>query len=168
MKISEEISKKEYREIQRFNYFVKQNNGKWILGGGICGITIAMINIISSGKVSVGAIVFICFPFVAALLSLLRINALSDKLYEKDINKWTIEITDDYIAAKPDNMKQTIKIKSDDWYRAYELKSVILLYFNKNQFFTLCKKEFSKEELMEVKGMIYDKIGSAFKVRTQK
>lgn len=168
MKIKETISKEEYKEVQTFYFYNKCKYGFWIVLGTIFCYGVSIINIISSRELSIGCIVFMLIPIISILLTNRKINSVVEKLYDKDIKEWEFDITKDYISARPAGSKQFVKVNSRDWYRAYELKSVIILYFNIHQFFTISKNVLNDDELMEVKGYIYDRLGNKFKLKNKR
>lgn len=168
MEIHQIISKEQYREIQKFCFYKKHNQYIFYILTGLFLIAMGVVNIVTEKNVSVGAIVFIMIPFIIFPLTNIRINDVVSKLYEKDIREWYITINKDMIEAKLDNKKQGLKLPSKMWLKAYELNSIILVYFNSNQFISISKKELSKEQLMEVKGILYDTLGRKFHLKKAK
>ena len=168
MEIHQIITKEQYRDIQTFYFYRKRHRGVLFALVAFIGISIGVINIVSTGSVSIGAVVFILAPFIAYPLTNVRISDVVSNLYEKDIKEWYITIMPTMIEARTDKNKTGLKLPSAMWMRAYELKSVILLYFNTNQFITISKNELSPEKLMEVKGIIYDVLGRKFHLKKAK
>ena len=168
MEISEYITKEQYREIQTFYFYKKRHRVFFIALIAFLGIGIDVINIVSTKSLSVGAVVFMVAPFITIPLTNYRIKSAVDGLYERDIKEWLITITENSIEAKPNKSSKGLIVAATDWKKAYELKSVILLYFSSNQFITISKSNLSDEGLMKLKGIIYDVLGNRFHLRKKK
>jgi len=163
--VNEEITKEEYLEIQRFYFYKKSHRLLWIVVLSLFCFFMVGINIYSTKNIQIGTVFITLVPFLSVILTELRIRQLVNTLYKNDIRTWKIEMDQEKINAFLNDGKHPLTLDKTLWKKAYELKTVILIYFTKEQFLTICKKDISREELIAIKGFLYNVMYSNFKAR---
>jgi len=166
--LDEEISFDNYIEIQRFYFYKKKHRLWWIILLSVLCILISGVNILATRRVSVGAVFFLLLPIFSIIATELNIIRVCKSMFAQDAKKWHIEVEKDCVRAKMEGMTQTLKIHFSLWRIAYELDSVILLYFGDFQYITIVKDAVSPEELVFIKGVLYDKLFGNFKLKVKK
>lgn len=162
MKINfnEEISLEEYTDIQKWFFMKKKKMDYYLAAVVLLGIAIMLYSIFVRNTYYGTQWAIILAPFVYRPFCIAKIKRLAKKSYEKDITKWEIDIENNMIKARPKDETTYTSSRIRDIYMVYELKSVLLIYFNRDLFITISKKACKDDDYMKIRAMLYDGMDS--------
>ncbi len=155
----ESISLEEYQEIQTWFFMKKKKMDYYLLGISLCGIAIMLYTMLVRHVYYGTQWIIILLPIIYRPITLRKIKKLAKQSYENDTTEWKIEIKNHDIKATPKGDTVYTMIKYSDIFMVYELKSVMLIYFNKDFFVTVAKKDIKEEDYMKLREELYDLLG---------
>ncbi len=165
IKIEQNVSKEQYYEIQKFFFYKKKHMTFYIAFITICGILAAYSDIAIRKEIPWFGMVLILLGVITVIATNIRLKKIAELMYEMDITEWIITVEPEKLSMMAKNMTVPMTLKASSLVSAYELNSVILVYFAREQFVTICKDQMSSEELKQVKGILYDILHNKFKLK---
>ena len=168
IKIEENITKDEYYEIQKFYFYKKKKMMWYVVFVAVCGILAIIADLVFRQTITWGGVIMLALAACSVMMTNSRIKKVVNTMYDMDIKEWEITVSHEKLTMKAKRMTVPMTLKASQLRCAYELKNVILVYFAKEQFVTISKATLTKDELKELKGILYDILDKKFKFKAEK